>query len=63
MEQFCRRVAQGLEAMTFEERQRLLRMVVERITMEGGRVQIATVIPTGGVAEQLRTRRPEPVEG
>ena len=59
LEQFCRRMAQGLEAMTFEERQRLLRMVVERITMEGGRVQIATVIPTGGVGEQLSTRHHE----
>ena len=63
LEQFCRRVARGLEAMTFEERQRLPRLVVERISMEGGRVRIETVIPTGGDGVQLRTRHPSPIEG
>jgi len=63
LEQFCHRVALGLETMTFEERQQLLRLVVERITMEDGRVCIETVIPTGGDDVQLRTRRPELVEG
>jgi len=63
LEQFCRRVTQGLEAMTFEERHRLLCLVVGRITREGGRVLIETVIPTGGDGVQLRTRRPELVEG
>ena len=63
LEQFCHRVAQGLEAMTFEERQRLLRLVVERITMQGGHVRIETVIPAGWDGVQLRTRHPELVEG
>ena len=63
MEQFYLRVAQGLEAMTFEERQRLLYLVVKRITMEGRRVRIERVIPTAGDGIQLRTRHPEPVDG
>ena len=49
--------------MTFEERQKLLRLVVERITVEDRRVRIETVIPTGNDDVQLRARHPEPVEG
>ena len=41
----------------------LLRLVVERITVEDGQVRIETVIPTGNDDVQLRTRHPEPVEG
>lgn len=61
LERFCRQIAQGLEAMTFEERQQLLRLVVERIIVEDGRVRIETVIPTGD--DKLRTPHPELVEG
>ena len=62
LEQFCDRVSEGLEILSFEDRQKLLRLVVERITVEDNRVRIETIIPP----EQdvlLRTRRPEPVEG
>ena len=62
MERFCRRLAQGLEAMTFEERQQLLCLVVDRITVESRRIQMETVIPTGEDAVQLHTRHPELVE-
>ena len=62
LERFCRQVAIGLDAMTFEERQQLLRLVVERITVEDGRVRIETIIPTDN-DDKLRTRRAEPVEG
>ena len=63
LERFCRRVSEGLDAMTFEERQQLLRLVVERITVEDGRVRIETIIPTADDDVQLRARHPEPVEG
>ncbi|MEE9325389.1 MAG: hypothetical protein V3U90_07585 [Dehalococcoidia bacterium] len=62
LERFCRQVSQGLETLTFEERQQLLRLVVERITVDNGRVRIETIIPTGGDGVQLRTHRPELVE-
>lgn len=55
LEAFCHRVAQGLEALTFQERQQLIRFVVERITMQNGRVRIETVIPMGEPAGKLRT--------
>jgi len=63
LERFCSRVSIGLDTMTFEERQHLLRLVVERITVDEGRVRIETIIPTGSDDVQLRTRHPELVEG
>ena len=63
LERFCHRISQGLKALTFEERQRLLRLVVEQIKVDDGRVYIETVIPTGDDDVQLRTRHPEHVEG
>jgi hypothetical protein len=48
--------------MTFSERQNLLRLLVERITVEGGQVKVGTIIPKGDDDVQLRTRRGEPVE-
>ena len=62
LEAFCCQVAQGLEYMTFEERQQLLRLIVERITVENGWVKVETVIPTGQGDGQLRNLRGEPVE-
>ena len=50
----------GLDALTFEERERPLRLVVERITVDNGTVRIETVIPSD---DKLRTAHPEPVEG
>jgi len=62
LKNFCDRVSQSLENLTYEDRQKLLLLVVERITVEDNRVRIETIIPPNqGV--QLRTRRTEPVEG
>ena len=74
LERFCNQVAKGLEALTFEERQQLLRLVVERITVEDGRVKVETVIPTrqddvklckqrGELVEPCRGFVPSPIEG
>ena len=60
LEQFCHQVVQGLDALTFEERQQLLRLVVESITVEDGRVRVETVIPTR--KDNLRNLRGELVE-
>ena len=62
LERFCSQVATGLEAMTFGERQQLLRLVVERITVEDGRVRVETIIPTGQDDVKLRKQRGELVE-
>ena len=59
---FCHRVRDGLGAMSFEERQDLLRLVVESITVENETVKVETIIPSGDNENQLRTRPGELVE-
>ncbi len=61
IERFCRTVTAGVEAASFEERQQILRLVVEQITVADKTVRVETIIPTGDTS--LRTRRPELVEG
>ena len=58
---FCRQVSQGLDTMTFEEKQLLLRLVVERVTVEDGHVRVDALIsaPRNG---QSRDRLGEPIE-
>ena len=48
LEAFCEQVTLGLEAMTFEERQQLLRLLVEKIIIQDGVVRIETVVPPAG---------------
>ncbi len=59
LDRFCHQVASGLGTMTFEERQQLLRLVVERVTVKDSTVHIETVIP---LDDKLRTAHGEPVE-
>jgi len=63
LQTFCHTVAEGLENMSFEERQELLRLMVDRVTVENETVRIETIIPNPTEGGQLRTRRAEPVEG
>ena len=61
LERFCQHIARGLEVMTFEERQQLLRLVIEQVIVDNGKVRIEMVIPTEQV-DKLRNRRGELVE-
>ena len=61
-ESFCHRVADRLDNMPFEERQEILRLVVDRFTVENGTARIDTVIPGPKDDGQLRARRSELVE-
>ena len=62
LERFCPRVADRLDNMSFEERQELLRLVVDRVTVENGTARIDTVIPGPKDDGQLRARRSALVE-
>lgn len=42
---FCREVAARLKSFTMEERQRLLRLIIDKVIFEGDRVQIKGIIP------------------
>ena len=63
LESFCHQIAQGIDSLTFEGRQKLLQLVVERVKVENEVVTIETVIPGFPNDRQLRARRPELVEG
>jgi len=63
IETFYSQVPQGLDNLIFEEKQLLLRLVVERITVDSGKVTIETIIPTGQDGIKLRNARPKPVKG
>ena len=45
MEEFYDRVSEGLESISFKDRQKLLRLVVEGITVEDNSVGTVTIIP------------------
>ncbi len=60
LDAFCSRVAQGLDNMTFEERQQFLRLVVEGVTVAEGRITVEAVIPSTSDGK-LRNARGEPV--
>jgi len=44
LETFCETVSRGLYNLTFEEKQELLRLLVERITIKEGKVRVETII-------------------
>jgi site-specific DNA recombinase len=57
LQTFCHNVAEGLDGLSFEERQELLRLVVDQVTVENETVRIETVIPSPTDGDRLRTRR------
>jgi site-specific DNA recombinase len=60
IERFCHKISRGLQRLTLEERQQLLRLVVERVTLIDGRVRVETIIPVDRDDDRLRTLRGEP---
>ena len=63
LEQFCNRVSEGINTLTFDGRQQLLRLLVESVRVEDNLVTVETIIPVDPQPGELRTRHPEPVEG
>ena len=61
LNEFCHQVSAGLDNLSFDERQRFLRLVVEGIVVEDGCVKVETVIPPGHDGT-LRNSRGELVE-
>lgn len=61
LDEFCSRVGQGLDYMTYEERQQFLRLVVESVTVAEGRITVKAVIPSTSDGK-LRNVRVELVE-
>ena len=58
LEAFSEMVSQGLESLTFEEKQSLLRLVVEKIVVEEGKVRVEAIIPLDDTSRDLVGLRP-----
>jgi site-specific DNA recombinase len=54
IEDFCRRVRGGLADSTFEQRRRLVELLIDRVIVTGEEVEIRYVIPTDPSSEHVR---------
>ena len=54
IEAFCARVQQGLFEATFEEKRLLVELLIDRVVVTNGEVEIRYVIPTSPSSEQIR---------
>jgi len=54
IEDFCRRVRGGLANATFEQRRRLVELLIDRVIVTGEEVEIRYVIPTHPSSEHVR---------
>src|SRR4051812_37545559 len=52
--EFCRRVRQGLDKASFEQRRALIELLVDRVIVADGEVEIRYVMPTDRASEQVR---------
>ena len=54
VEAFCQRIQQGLEQATFAQRRQLLELLIDRVIVDDGQVEIRYVIPTSEAGAQTR---------
>ena len=54
IEDFCARVQRGLEGATFEQRRRLVELLIDRVIVTDEKVEIRYVIPTDPSSENTR---------
>jgi site-specific DNA recombinase len=54
MEDFCGRVRQGLAQATFEQKRQLVELLIDRVIVSDGEVEIRYVMPTTPISEQTR---------
>ena len=58
LESFTEMVSEGLEGLTFEEKQKLLRLLVEKIVVEEGKVRVEAIISLDDTSGDLVGLRP-----
>jgi site-specific DNA recombinase len=54
VEQFCRRVQAGLVQASFEQKRQLVELLIDRVVVTDGDVELRYVIPTTPASEQVR---------
>jgi site-specific DNA recombinase len=53
-EVFCQRIRDGLENATFEQKRKLVGLLIDRVVVKNGEVEIRYVIPLSPESEQIR---------
>ena len=54
IEDFCRRIQNGLENANFEQKRKLVELLIDRVIVQNGNVEIRYVIPTSPISEHVR---------
>src|SRR3954452_12030689 len=54
IEDFCQRIRQGLEQASFEQKRHLVELLIDRVIVTDGEVEIRYVMPTSKSSEQIR---------
>src|SRR5581483_4321805 len=54
IEDFCRRLQPTLAQLTFAQRRQLVELLIDRVIVNDGRVEVRYVIPTGPAGEKVR---------
>jgi site-specific DNA recombinase len=54
VEDYCRRVSEGLAGATFEQKRRLVELLIDRVIVSEAKVEVRYVIPTSGSGEHAR---------
>jgi site-specific DNA recombinase len=54
IEDFCQRVRQGLEQASFEQKRKLVELLIDRVIVTDGEVEIRYVMPTSKSSEHIR---------
>lgn len=54
IEEFSQRVRQGLAQASFEQKRQLIELLIDRVLVNDGEVEIRYVVPTNKASEQVR---------
>jgi site-specific DNA recombinase len=54
VEDYCRRVSEALEGASFEQKRRLIELLIDRVIVTEAEVEIRYVIPTSASGEHTR---------
>jgi site-specific DNA recombinase len=54
IEEFCRRIQTGLESTSFEQKRKLVELLIDRVVVKDGNVEIRYVIPSSSASEHVR---------
>ena len=54
IEEFCRRIQSGLAEATFEQKRTLVELLIDRVVVTDGEIEVRYVVPTHPSSEQVR---------